>query len=249
MLKRAVIPIYRRLAHKATCILVNSLRNAAGSRDLPPRAAPFIEVPWGVDPAPYQIDGTLRAELTAERRRRFGDAPVIGFVGRFVRYKGLPILVDAMARLDGAHALLIGDGPLRAGIAEKIRAAGLGERVHLLGDVDEAAKIRAMAMMDLLAFPSIETTEAFGLAQVEAQMMGLPVVASNLPTGVIDVTLDNVTGLLVCAARERALRLFALSVFEERIARVLDTVLSGQALGALTNSVFAEPDRMMALAP
>jgi glycosyltransferase involved in cell wall biosynthesis len=106
-------------------------------------------------------------------------------------------------------------------------------------------------------------------------MMGLPVVASNLPTGVIDVTLDNVTGLLVppndadalaeaisrlisdrelarrlgCAARERALRLFALSVFEERIARVLDTVLSGQALGALTNSVFAEPDRMMALAP
>jgi glycosyltransferase involved in cell wall biosynthesis len=113
-------------------------------------------------------------------------------------------------------------GPLWAGIAEKVRTAGLGEHVHLLGDVDEAAKIRAMAMMDLLAFPSTDTTEAFGLAQV---------------------------GAWARAARERALRLFALRVFEERLARVFRHGPSGQALGTLTKSVFAEPDRTMVLAP
>ena len=52
-------------------------------------------------------------------------------------------------------------------------------------------------MMDMLTLPSNDTTEAFGLAQVEAQMLGLPVVATQLPTGVTDVTLDEITGLLV----------------------------------------------------
>jgi glycosyltransferase involved in cell wall biosynthesis len=197
ILRRIVMPIYHRLIRRAKYIVVNSLKNVKYSRDLPRGAGPFIEIPHGVDQRLYDIGDARRADIVEERRKRFGDSPIIGFVGRFVRYKGLPVLVQSLLHLDGVHVLLIGDGPLRDLIIEQVRAANLTDRVHFLGEVSEAEKLRQLAMMDLLVMPSVDTTEAFGVAQIEAQLMGLPVVASRLPTGITDVTIDNVTGLLV----------------------------------------------------
>jgi rhamnosyl/mannosyltransferase len=192
----------------------------------------------------------------AERRQRFGNAAVVGFVGRFVRYKGLSVLVDALARLDNVHALMVGDGPLRPHTEEHARAAGVADRMHFLGNVDELGKIRRLAMMDVLALPSVDTTEAFGVAQIEAQLMGVPVVASRLPTGVTDVTIENETGLLVPpgdpaalaaaisrlivdrdlaarlarAGRAHALKHFTFAVFEQRFGELFNTLLSGKPL-------------------
>lgn len=258
-LKRAVMPIYRRVARRATYVVVNSLKNAAASQDLPRHGCRYIEIPWAVDETNYRLDDAERAQLLAERHRRFGDAAVVGFVGRFVRYKGLSVLVDALTRLQGVHALLIGDGPLKAQIEEQARTAGIADRMHFLGNLDERAKIREMVKMDMLALPSNDTTEAFGIVQVEAQLMGLPVVASNLPTGVTDVTLEGITGLLVppndsialaeaftrlvkdralarrlgVAGRERALRLFTMDVFEKRFSALLTGTLAGQTFDNL----------------
>ena len=251
LLKRAVMPIYHHLVRRATCVVVSSLKNATASKDLPMKAGKFIEIPWAVDETQYYLNESERASVLAERRERFGDVPIIGFIGRFVRYKALPVFVDALSRLDDVHALLIGDGPLREQIEELVRVAGISERVHFLGNLDEASKIRALAMMDILTLPSNDTTEAFGLVQVEAQLMGLPVVASRLLTGVTDVTLDEITGLLVppddpnalaaafarllsdresarrfgVAGRERALRLFKMVAFEDRFSRLFNAVM------------------------
>jgi glycosyltransferase involved in cell wall biosynthesis len=196
-LKRATMPIYHRLLRQATCIVLNSLKNAATSTDVPAGAGPFVAIPHGIDPSSYKLNSRDCEDIVDERRRLFGNAPLLGFIGRFVRYKGLSVLVDALARLDGVHALMIGDGPLRRQTEEQARIAGVAERMHFLGNVDETTKIRSLAMMDILLLPSVETTEAFGLAQIEAQFMEVPVVASNLPTGVTDVTKDGQTGLLV----------------------------------------------------
>jgi glycosyltransferase involved in cell wall biosynthesis len=256
ILRRIVMPLYRRLTRQARCIVVNSLTNAQNSRDLRHDGGPVVEIPWGVDPNPYEISEFRRSEFAAERQNRFGSSPVIGFVGRFVRYKGLSILIDALKLLEGVHALLIGNGPLRSKIEEQVKSSNLADRVHFLGNIDEARKIRELAMMDLLVLPSIDTTEAFGLAQVEAQLMRLPVVASRLQTGVIDVTIDNITGLLVpprdpaalaaaisCLIRDRALaerlgsagrkyalKRFTLDAFQNSFAELFDAVLSKQSL-------------------
>ncbi len=264
-LRRAVMPIYRHIARRATCVIVTSLKNAANSKDLPKKGPRFVEIPWGIDAQRYSLSELERAELLAERRRRFGCAPVVGFVGRFVRYKALPVLVEALSRVNGVHALLIGDGPLRAQIEEQIRAAGIANRVHFLGNLDEPGKIRAMGLMDMLTFPSNDTTEAFGVVQVEAHLMGLPVIASRLPTGVTDITLDGITGLLVppndagalaraierlvknhalarslgAAGRERALRLFTLDAFENRFSMLLDAILEGRPFGDLMTPLAA----------
>jgi rhamnosyl/mannosyltransferase len=268
VLRRAVMPIYRRLLRRATCVIVNSLRNATSSRDLLGTRAPLIEIPWGIDPKAYERRGTTQVGPTPERQQRFGEAPVVGFVGRLVRYKGLPVLIEALSRIRGVHAILIGDGPMRSQLVQQVDKAGITNRVHFAGNLDEHAKIREMSMMDMLVLPSTDTTEAFGVSQVEAQLLGLPVVASSLPTGVTDVTLDNITGLLVPpgdanaltnaisrlihdhnlserlgrAGRERALRLFTLDLFEQRFGQLFDAVLCRQPLGDLTRPIMTDAE-------
>jgi glycosyltransferase involved in cell wall biosynthesis len=268
LLRRALMPIYRRIASDADCIIVNSLKIAAASKDLPREGCRFVEIPSGVDGGRYRLDPNERAALLAERRQRFGDAPVVGFIGRFVRYKALPVLVEAVSRVNSLQALLIGDGPLRAEIEQRVRAAGIAERVHFLGNLGERDKIRAMGMMDMLTLPSNDPTEAFGIVQVEAQLMRLPVVASRLATGVTDVTLDEITGLLVppndagaladafcrllrdqmlaerlgTAGLERALRFFTVEVFENRLSTLLHAVLSGTPFDELTAPFLTSSD-------
>lgn len=256
VLKRIVMPIYRLLLRRASCIILNSLKTAFASSDIPIGAGPLLAIPHGVDASAYNVDGLDRKNLTAERRLLYGDAPVVGFIGRFVRYKGLSVLIDALARLDGVHAMLIGDGPLRRQTEEQAQIAGIADRVHFLGTVDEPTKIRSLAMMDMLLLPSVETTEAFGVVQIEAQLMTVPVVASRLPTGVTDVTIDGETGLLVppgdaqalartisqliddpdlaarlgTAGRAHALKHFTSEVFQQRIEELYEAVLSGCAI-------------------
>lgn len=262
LLKRTVMPIYRHLVRHASCIIVNSNKNAVASADLRTDARRVVEIPWAVDAKQYCPDRVTDPQIRAERHRRFGNAPVVGFIGRFVRYKALPVLIDALSRLNGVHGLLIGDGPLREQIQQHARAAGIADRVHFSGNLDEDSKILAMGMMDVLALPSNDTTEAFGIVQVEAQLMSLPVVTTRLPTGASDITLDGITGMLVPpndagalsdalsrllndppfahrlgrAGRERALRLFTIDLFEERVLKLFDAVLAGQSLGELATS-------------
>ncbi|MCK4267768.1 MAG: glycosyltransferase, partial [Actinomycetia bacterium] len=58
---------------------------------------------------------------------------------------------------------------------------------------------------DLFALPSTANSEAFGYVQLEAHACGLPVVSTNLPTGVPYANLDNVTGLIVPPSDSEAL--------------------------------------------
>jgi rhamnosyl/mannosyltransferase len=248
LLKRLVMPFYRRLVRRSSALIVTSAKNVGVSTDLPASIPRVVPIPCGVDDSRYS---TAIGTLPAERESRFGGAPVIGFVGRFVRYKGLSVLIAALAKVDDVHAVLIGEGDLKETLQREIEAAGLGHRVHLLGNLDEASKIREMQLMDLLVLPSIETSEAFGIVQVEAQLLSKPIVASDLPTGVTDVTINEITGLLVppgdvdalaaairrlthdkalskkfgAAGRERSLKNFTTKIFEGHFERLFAQVL------------------------
>jgi rhamnosyl/mannosyltransferase len=149
---------------------------------------------------------------------------------------------------------MIGDGPLREQTVQRAKAAGIADRMHFLGSLDEREKVRHLAMIDVLLLPSTDTTEAFGVVQIEAQLLGKPVIASRLPTGITDVTIDNETGLLIPPGdpdslgraitkliadpdlrarfgengRIHALKYFTLDVFNRRFGELFDTVLSGK---------------------
>lgn len=127
----------------------------------------------GVDRARFR---PARGDERATERARHGlpaDAPVVAFVGQLVARKGPDLLLDALARvrerLPNAHALLVGDGPLRAELA----ARGLSW-ARVVGPRDDPE--RALRAADVFALPS--AAESFGNATVEALATGLPVVVT-----------------------------------------------------------------------
>jgi glycosyltransferase involved in cell wall biosynthesis len=86
---------------------------------------------------------------------------------------------------------VIGDGPARAEVEAAL--APLGDRVRYAGTLDEAAIAGHLTEADMFVWPAIN--EAFGMALLEAQASGLPVVAGN-SGGVGDIVADGETGIL-----------------------------------------------------
>lgn len=133
-------------------------------------------------------------ELPAPAVDRSGGAPTfrdgpglhVGFLGRIVEEKGLEYLVRGFRALpdEDARLLIGGDFAKVAGgsVVDRVRAAIDGDpRVRLLGFLPEDQLPDFYASLDVFTLPSVNSLEAYGLVQVEALMLGLPVVASDLP--------------------------------------------------------------------
>ena len=101
--------------------------------------------------------------------------------------KALPDLLDLPWSLE-----IIGDGSARREVEAAL--GGLDRRVTWLGAVEPDGIHRRLASADLFVWPAVN--EAFGMALLEAQASGLPVVASSFG-GVGEVVVSGVTGLLV----------------------------------------------------
>lgn len=112
-----------------------------------------------------------------------GAGPItVGFIGRLVPEKGILLLLDALAREPRLLLRVVGTGPLGDELPARALAAGVGDRVELVGAVDPGAIPEVLRSFDVLAVPSLPTpswTEQFGRVAVEAMACGVPVVASD----------------------------------------------------------------------
>ncbi|MGQ0533086.1 MAG: glycosyltransferase family 4 protein [Caulobacteraceae bacterium] len=168
----------------------------------------IIAIPRGVDLEIFDRDkaagediAALRAQwgLAADDKRCSLLVPA-----RLTRWKGQLILIEAVkmleARRPGAVKVIIaGDDQGRRAYTEEmlsaIKAAGLQEVVAMVGHLRQMPL--AFAASDMAVFPVIEP-EAFGRGAVEAQAMGVPVIASNLG-GYTETVVEGQTGFLVPA--------------------------------------------------
>ncbi|HEX2093823.1 MAG TPA: glycosyltransferase [Longimicrobiaceae bacterium] len=174
-------------------------------------------IPYGI---PIQ-EFRRRDEEVARIRERFGPRIVLG-VGRLVYYKGFEYLVEAMRDVRG-HLVIVGDGPLRRPLEERVRALGLEDRVTLLGQVDDTVPFYQAA--DVFVLASVARSEAFGIVQLEAMACGTPVVNTALDSGVPYVSRGGESGLTVPPAQPAAMaeainRLLDDSGLRERYGRV-----------------------------
>ena len=134
-------------------------------------------------------------------RERFSiprDVPVVGFVGRLTRDKGLPELIEAFDRIllmePSTHLLLVGwfDRAEDALSAELRRRILNHPRIHCTSFVaDTASYYRGM---DVMVLPTWR--EGFPNAVLEAQASGIPVITTE-STGARDAVVAEVTGLLI----------------------------------------------------
>ena len=133
------------------------------------------------------------------------EAPVIGYVGRLEPHKGVDVLLEALAEVDGAVLRVAGAGPEEARLRTRTAALGLDERVRLVGSLTQERLPAFYRGLDVLVVPSRPTPgwlEQFGRVVVEAMACGVPVIASD--TGALpDVVGD--AGLLVPPDDPRAL--------------------------------------------
>lgn len=140
---------------------------------------------------------------------------VVGYVGCLSEHKGHKYLLDAIPEIilniPGVKFLLVGEGPLRGQIEEKIKRMGLEAKVILLGFRRDIAEI--LSIIDLYVHPSL--SETFGLSIIEAMFMGKPVVASNID-GIPEVVKDEETGILIPARDFRRMAEAVIGLLKDR---------------------------------
>jgi glycosyltransferase involved in cell wall biosynthesis len=119
----------------------------------------------------YEPSVALPPRVTPER-------PAVLFAGRFTEEKGVWDMLELARQIPGAVVTMIGDGPLRAELLERIRDEGI-QNLDAPGYVSEEEKWRILRTSSVFAAPSRE--EGWGIAVGEALTAGLPVVAYDLP--------------------------------------------------------------------
>ncbi len=134
-----------------------------------------------------------------DARAQFGiaaDAIVLGHVGGFREPKNHPFLVEiaaqALRQNPKIRLLLVGDGPLRPQIEEKVHSLGLNQQVIFTG-YHHNPRILVRDLFDVFLFPSL--WEGLPLAVVEAQAAGVPCVLSDRITIEVDVVKPLITRL------------------------------------------------------
>ncbi len=177
-------PLLDGLLDRAAGIAVSTSSLRDESPQLSGREDKVEVIPFGIDTTGWQLSPHP------------GKGPFL-FVGRLVYYKGLELLLEAVAAVPDARLEIVGDGPLRDTLAARAAAPDLQGRVHLHGELSDEDLRGVMARCGALVLPSLERSETFGLVQIEAMAAGLPVISTQLPTGVAEVNVHERTGLLV----------------------------------------------------
>ena len=144
---------------------------------------PPVELP---DPLPGAIQAFAEEHHVKEKR------PVIGMVTRFASEKGVEILLDALPAIlkkypqaqvlyAGQHENVMGEQAYFDRLIPRIREYEISGHWKFLGNLAPIELAALYPNLDVLTVPSLNSTEAFGLVQIEAMMNGVPCVASALP--------------------------------------------------------------------
>lgn len=158
------------------------------AKNTPSLARRSGRVGWILPPVPDPLPSAL-SPLEVQEKYGIRGKPVLLFLGRFAEEKGLPELLtaftDVRRKFPQAQLVLAGErdsvpgetvgarlAPLLADAASGVTATGLVPP-------DRVSELFSVA--DVLALPSINSTESFGLVQVEGMLCGVPSVASDLP--------------------------------------------------------------------
>jgi glycosyltransferase involved in cell wall biosynthesis len=197
-IKRAFAAPYGALTHRflAACdrVVVASPQMVEHSPFVAAVAAKTRIIPFGLDPAALVLPPGGDARVV--RLRAEYGTPLTLFVGRLVPYKGVDVLLRAFRYVPGV-LVLVGEGPLRISLERLAVDLGLADRVRFVGALAHEELIAHFHAADVLVLPSVTPNEAFGLVQLESHACGVPVVSTDLPSGVPYANRHGETGIVV----------------------------------------------------
>jgi glycosyltransferase involved in cell wall biosynthesis len=179
----------RYLLHHADAVVAQSQNTAANvERCFSNRIAPQL-IPLGIP----------RRNIPPANRAGFGlsdDCFVIVSIGRLVKRKANDRLIEVLAKLqdDSIRLIIIGDGPERIALEDRVRSNNLCGWVHFAGHVSDEEKYELLSLADIYA--STSQHEGFGLVYLERLATGLPIICYD-NGGQTDFLVDGKTGFVV----------------------------------------------------
>ena len=183
LLERSIAQAYR---HCLFSVLSDSTKADLTGRGLPAANVRVIR------------SGLTQEDYSAPAVKPVGDHPVILYVGRLKRYKGIELGFDAIARLrekfPRIEYAIVGGGDHLPELQRQVAARGLADNVSFRGFVKHAEKVALMQRASVLIYTSPK--EGWGLSVIEANACGTPVIASDAP-GLRESVKNGATGFLV----------------------------------------------------
>jgi len=148
--------------------------------------------PNGVDAERFRP----RNASTARERLNFGQSLVLGFIGHVREWHGLDLVVDMLTRplLADAHLLIVGDGPARPLLEERVRQLHLVQRVHFTGTMPRDSLPELTSCIDIALQPKV-TLYASPLKLFEYMAAARAIVAPAT-FNICEILEDGADGLL-----------------------------------------------------
>lgn len=200
-------PLLRMLLKKAEKIIVTSQEYLATSKVLQDFHNNCVVIPLGID------TGNIKPKIIKHK------TPIILFVGRLVRWKGVNYLVESMQGVD-AKLVIIGDGPEKKRIENLALKRGID--AEFPGEIKDKKKLdRQYNLCDIFVLPSIARNESFGIVLLEAMAHGKPAISTEIGTGTSFANKNNETGIVVKPKDEQELRAAINILLKNRKLRVI----------------------------
>ena len=167
---------------------------------------------WRVNPEkisvmPNGVDVTLFGAqydpFPVRRNYKLDDLPVVGFVGGFQSWHGIDLLVESFARIRNAipncKLLLVGDGPYRMNVEDKIEELGMSADVIITGLVPQNQVPELLSAMDVavIPYPKLPKELWFSPLKLYEYMAAGKAIVASRSGQIAEVIQDGYNGLLV----------------------------------------------------
>lgn len=193
-------PLMHRFISKMDRIVAASPNYIQSSPVLRNYADKVSVIPYGLNRDTYAQPDSSKLESW---RSRVGERFFL-FLGMLRYYKGLHILLEAIAATD-FPVVIAGAGPMEAELKQYAARMNL-HNLHFVGQVTEEDKAALFQLCYAVTFPSHLRSEAFGISLLEGAMYGKPLISSEIGTGTTYINIDGETGLVVPPSDPLALR-------------------------------------------
>jgi len=186
-IERIYNPLIEKLLDRAEAIIVTSPQLFETSLILQKYTKKIQIIPLSFDPK-YSSDNSKKYPLD-------GCFELL-FVGKLRKYKGVEYLLKAIENLD-VKLKIVGNGEELQNLKALVEELNISAKVNFVSDADDRQLEEFYKNADLFVLPSINEAEAFGIVQLEAMANGLPVINTNLESGVPFVSLNDYSGITV----------------------------------------------------
>ncbi|MES2758347.1 MAG: glycosyltransferase family 4 protein [Pseudomonadota bacterium] len=226
MLLRLYQPLKHKFLRSVDAIVATSPNYLASSAVLDRYRDKTRTITYGLDKSIYPPPDAARLD----KWRAAVGAKFFLFVGVLRYYKGLHILLDAVAGSD-YPVVIVGAGPIEQELKAHAERLGL-KHVMFVGALDDADKVALLTLCYAIVFPSHLRSEAFGISLLEGAMYGKPMISSEIGTGTSYINIHDETGLVVPPSDPQA--------FAAAMRALWDNPAMAQAMGQRAETRYQE---------